>query len=74
MELHAAVAPDVSCHARVLVGNSVYEEADLTVRAGTLYLEFAAADINDIALPLSDLGLTIVQGVIHKVSDRADKG
>lgn len=46
MELHAAVAPDVSRQARILVGNSVYEEADLTVRAGTLYLEFAAADID----------------------------
>ncbi len=41
--------------ARVLVGDSVYEDATLTVREGHLYVEFDADDLDSITVDLRAL-------------------
>jgi prophage regulatory protein len=40
---------------RVLVGDSVFEDADLTVRDGRLYIEFEADDLDSITVDLRPL-------------------
>lgn len=39
---------------KVTVGNSVREDADVTIRDGVIYIEFEADDLDDIAVDLSD--------------------
>ncbi len=45
--------PGLDC--RVLVGESVFEDAELTVRDGHLYVEFTAEDLDDISVDLRAL-------------------
>ena len=40
---------------RVLVGDSVYENADLTIHDGRLHIEFEADDLANITVDLRDL-------------------
>lgn len=40
---------------RVLVGDSVFEDAVITVHDGWLHVEFESADMDNIAIPLSIL-------------------
>jgi hypothetical protein len=40
---------------RVLVGDSVYEEAMLTVEAGRLYIEFEADDLDNLSFPVAEI-------------------
>jgi hypothetical protein len=42
-------------HSRVLVGDSVYEDATLTVNDGRLYIEFDALDLDPITIDVADL-------------------
>lgn len=43
----------------MLVGQSVWEDADLTIHDGVLFIEFAADDLNEIAVVLRDLDLCV---------------
>lgn len=40
---------------RVLVGDSVFEDAQVTIRDGVLYIEFEADDLGSISLDLKTL-------------------
>lgn len=55
----------------ILVGE-VYEEATVTLREGTLCVEFAAEALDDVALELEDLELEV--GVEELAAAYAEKG
>ncbi len=46
--------PDTLLSQRVLVGDSVYENAQVTIREDVIYIEFEAEDLDNIMLDLSD--------------------
>jgi hypothetical protein len=48
---------DVMGHGRVLIADSVFESADLTVRDGVLYIEFEAEDLESVSVDLRPLNL-----------------
>jgi hypothetical protein len=39
---------------RVVVGDSVFEDAQVTIRENVIYIEFEADDLDSITLDLSD--------------------
>jgi hypothetical protein len=48
---------DTSRQQRVLVGDSVYEQATITIHDGRLFIEFDSADLDSITVDLRALGL-----------------
>lgn len=40
---------------RILVGESVFEDATVTIRDEQMYVEFASDDLDDLAIPLTAL-------------------
>lgn len=46
---------DATAHQRVLVADSIFEDADITLRDGTLYIEFEADDLDSVSVDLRPL-------------------
>lgn len=51
---------DYSLKTKVLVGNSVWEEVDITRHDGKLFIEFKCDDLNDIIIPIEILSKIIL--------------
>jgi hypothetical protein len=54
-EAQAAPIPNGLWGIRVLIADSVYEDAQVTVRNGVLYIEFDAEDLESISVDLKQL-------------------
>jgi hypothetical protein len=57
---------------RVLIGESVYEDASVTVNDGRMFIEFAADDLEDVMIDLRPLDLC--RGAVEITAEMIERG